>query len=443
MERRRGLFAATIAALILLSGCSIAEIDELYSLPQANKEYLRLQELIDTEIAAGSEYSAPTAGSLRQSIQLTDLDGDGENEALAFLRNKGLQPEICLYRKVDGNFVTAATIIGDGTAIGRVEYEDLNGDGVFEILTSWEVNAQMRLLKVYSIKDWVPSVLLTESCIDFQIGDPDSNGVSDILALNLEMSGGNVDMYTINKNGETIAKSANLSASLKTADRFRIGTIANGVPAVFVEGQYSVEDCRYLLTDIIVCADGELKNITLSEALEDSATERQYSVYSTDIDGNGTLDVPYAEKLVNSAKSSADYYVFDWYSYDVSGNRTKCASTFHNFSDGWFYALPDEWRENLSVRRESSVSGERAIVFSSYDGETGAFTDLLTIYTLTDENRTDRATFDGRFVLMSSGTVVYAAKINSDAGTAVGTATVQEIISRFHLISAEWNSGAL
>lgn len=440
MEKRRGFFAAVITALILLSGCSIAETDEMYSLPQANKEYLQLQELIDAEIAVGSEYSSPTAGSLRQSIQLTDLDGDGENEALAFLRNKDLQPEICVYRKIDGNYVTAATIIGDGTAIGRVEYDDLNGDGVSEILTSWEVNAQMRLLKVYALKDWAPSVLLTASCIDFQIGDLDSDGVSDLLALDLEMSGGNVDMYTIYKNGEIAAKSAKLSASLKTADRFRIGTLADGVPAVFVEGQYSAEDSSSILTDVIVCADGELRNITLGEASEDSVTKRHYSVYSTDIDGDGTLDVPIAEKLLSSATSSADYYVFDWYSYDSSGNPTKCASTYHNYSDGWFYELPDEWRGKLCVRREGTVSGERNIVFSSVDGETGNLTDLLTIYTLTGENRTDKATLDGRFILMNSGTVVYAAKINSDSSTAEA---VQEIISRFHLICSEWNSGAI
>ena len=442
MEIRRGFFAAVIAALILLSGCAIAEIDEMYSLPQANTEYLQLQKLIDAEIAAGSEYSAPTAGSLRQSIQLTDLDGDGENEALAFLRNKDLQPQICVYRKIDGNFVTAATIIGDGTAIGRVEYEDLNGDGVSEILTSWEVNAQMRLLKVYLLKDWAPSVLLTESCIDFLISDLDLDGVSDILALDLEMSGGNVDMFTIDKNGEIAGKSAKLSTSLKTADRFRIGTLSDGVPAVFVEGQYSVEDTSYLLTDVFACSDGELKNITLSEDAEDSATKRHYSVYSTDIDGNGTLDVPIAEKLISSATSSADYYVFDWYSYDSSGNRTKCASTYHDFSDGWFYVLPNEWRDKVSVRREGAVSGERAIVISSVDGETGNLTDLLTIYTLTDENRADRATLDGRFILINSGTVVYAAKINSDGG-AVETLAVQDIISRFHLICSEWNSGAI
>lgn len=437
MEKRRRLFAAVIAALFLLSGCSIAEIDELYSLPQAPKEYLQLQELIDDEIAAGSEYSAPTAGSLRQSIQLTDLDGDGTNEALAFLRNKELQPEICVYRKTDGVYETAAAIIGDGTAIGRVEYEDLNGDGISEILVSWEVSAELRLLKVYSMKNWASSVLLTASCIDFQIGDPDSNGINDIVALNLETSGGKVDMFTIDRNGNVRQKSAVLSASLKTADRFRIAAIDGGVPAVFVEGQYSADDSSCLLTDIIVYTGGELKNITLGDDSEDSDAIRRCSVYSTDIDDNGTLDVPSAERLASAGGGTAEYWIFDWYSYDKDGKSVKCASTYHDYTDGWFFALPDEWRESISVRRESSAAGEIAVVFSSADEETGELTDRLIVYTLTDENRTDRAAIDGRFVLMSSGTVVYAAKIITS------NSSEQEIAGRFHLISSEFNTGAL
>ncbi len=431
MKRRLGLFAAVASALFLFSGCSLASIDELYSLPQAPKEYLQLQELIDEELEAGSEYSAPTAGSLRQSIQLVDLDGDGINEALAFLRSKDLQPEICVYHKNVESYALAATISGDGTAIGRVECADVDGDGVSEILVSWEVSAELRLLKVYSVKDWKSSVLLTASCTDFQLGDLDSNGKTDVIALNLETSGGMVDMYTINSNGNVAQESARLSASLRTADRFRISAVAEGVPAVFVEGPYSNDDSG-LVTDIIVSDDGELKNISCGTD-EDSSAKRRFFVYSTDIDGNGSLDVPFAERL----SGSDEYWIFDWYTYDKDGSSAKCASTYHDYTDGWFFVLPDEWRDTIAVRREGSVSGERETVFSSVDEETGKPTDRLAVFTLTDENRTERAAIDSRFVLMKSGTVVYAAKIMESK------AAQQDIINRFHLISSEFNTGAL
>ena len=442
LRRRLKLFPIVIALLILLSGCSISETDELYSLPQPPEGYLQLQKLIDAEIAKGSEYSAPTAGSLRQSVQLTDIDGDGVNEAVAFLRNKDSEPVVCIYHKTEGEYALATTITGDGTAVGRVEYADLDNDKISEILISWEINSEMRLLKAYSINDWTTSVLLTESCADFQVGDMNMDGRPEILALNLELNGGLVDMFSL-KDKDVIKKSANLSASLTTADRFRISDITNGVPAVFVEGPFEDNENNFLLTDIIIYSNGELKNITLNHNTGDSAAKREYPVYCTDIDGNGSLDVPFAEIMKSPPSGTAEHYIFDWYSYDLDGNRSLCASTFHCYTDGWYFVLPEAWRENFSARRGNTLSGERAIVVSSVNAENGKIVDLLTIYTLTDENRSDRAKLDNRFVLMSSGTVIYAAEINTDSGLTLDENFKQDIIKRFHLISSEWITGAL
>ncbi len=439
LNKRLGLLFAIFTALFVLSGCSGSEIDKLYSLPKPSQEYLQLQKLIDAEIAAGSEYSAPTAGSLRQSIQLTDLDGDGSNEALVFLRNGNQQPEICLYRKIDGKFALATVIKGEGTAIGRIEYSDINGDGFSEILVSWEVSSELRLLKVYSVKDWESSALLTASCIDFQIGDLDSDGTTDILTLSLETSGGKVDMYTIDKHNEVIQKTAKLSSSLKTADRFRIADIADNVPAVFVEGQFKDKENSSLLTDIVIYTGGELKNITMNSLTGDSATKRNYPVYCTDIDGNGSLDVPIAEKL-SSSQGNNDYYIFDLYSFDASGKSELCASTYHCYTDGWYFTLPTEWRKDILVRRESSLPGERSTVFFKVD-ENGKRTDLLTVYTLSDENRIDRAKINNRFVLLSSQTTIYAAELNTDGDKSADESEKQKIIKLFHLIYTEWNTG--
>ena len=442
MRRRLKLFPILMALLISLSGCSMSEIDELYSLPQPPEGYLQLQKLIDEEIATGSEYSAPTAGSMRQSVQLTDFDGDGTNEALAYFRNKDLQPEVCIYHKTNGDYVLAAKIIGDGTAVGRVEYADIDYDGIADILISWEINSEMRLLKAYSVYNWKTSVLLTESCVDFQVGDLNGDRKPEIIALSLDLSGGHVDMISLDEFKEVIIKSASLSASLKTVDRFRLGEISNAIPAVFVEGPFE-DDNGFLLTDLIICSDGGLKNITLNSSSGDGTAKREYPIYCMDIDGNGSLDVPFAEKMLGPVSGTAEHYVFDWYTYNSDGSQVLCASTYHSYTDGWYFVLPDNWRQNLTVKRESLLSGERAIVLSTIDEESGEILDLITVYTLTDENRTDRAKLNNRFILMSSGAVIYAAEINAENGNFDDENTKQDIIKRFHLISSEWITGDL
>ena len=75
-----------LAALLLaLGGCGMGgSIDELYSLPQMADEYVELQRAIDAVLDDGAVYSAPVDGVHRQSVQLCDLNGDGEEEAAAF-----------------------------------------------------------------------------------------------------------------------------------------------------------------------------------------------------------------------------------------------------------------------------------------------------------------------------------------------------------------------
>lgn len=63
---------------------------------------------IDEVMAAdGCSYSAPVSGSNQQSVQLVDLDGDGEEEAIVFARTAGEKPlKAYVFDKKDGAYRT-------------------------------------------------------------------------------------------------------------------------------------------------------------------------------------------------------------------------------------------------------------------------------------------------------------------------------------------------
>ena len=437
------LVLAALFAPLLLCGCSLTDVDELYSLPQPQEEYLQLQALIDAEITGGSEYSAPTAGSQRQSVQLTDIDGDGANEALAFLKNSSSVPVICVYRVESGQYVPAVTITGEGTGIGRVEYSDLDGDGVSEIIVSWKISTDIVTMRAYSVRNWSSSVLLTASCADFLIGNLSGGENPEVLALCFSDDGGVVESYSTDRAGEQIRSSAKLSAALTYADRFRFASISGGTPAIFVEGHYQRDDQEWYLTDVIIASEGKLVNVTMNNDTGNSSTRRSTAVYSQDIDNDGVMEIPISTSLFKQPRVEAEYYVFDWYDYDAYGRRSLSASTYHCYSDGWYYVIPQQWRDSLTIRRETGKSGERTIVLSTVDGDTEAFTDRLTIYTLSDENRRDRARLQGRFILISGETVIYAAKLHSDDNAPATEDEKNDVISRFRLIYSEWMPGAV
>ena len=99
--------------------------------------------------------------------------------------------------------------------------------------------------------------------------------------------------------------------------------------------------------------------------------------------------------------------------------------------------LPDNLRQGLQVRRETSVSGVRTVVLSSLTGD-GTTQDMLVIDTLTGENRQERAKLAGRFLLREDDTTIYTARLPE------GSALLKEdVISGFRPIYNEWNIGAI
>ena len=92
---RRNSILALLAGLLLaavLGGCSMRSADELYALPKQSDAYYDLQKAIDRVMTQNASYSGPLSGSNQQSVQLADLDGDGQDEAIVFARSSGEKP---------------------------------------------------------------------------------------------------------------------------------------------------------------------------------------------------------------------------------------------------------------------------------------------------------------------------------------------------------------
>ena len=76
MKKRIWLLPLLIFTSVLLTGCALQTVNEMYALPKRSKEYDSLQSAIDSAMY-GLSYSAPVSGENRQTVQMADLDGDG------------------------------------------------------------------------------------------------------------------------------------------------------------------------------------------------------------------------------------------------------------------------------------------------------------------------------------------------------------------------------
>ena len=434
---KTGVCAALVLMLcMLLTGCLGTTADELYRLPRSSERSTRIQRSIDERVDSGLEFSAPVAGYNRQAIQQYDLDGDGIQEVIAFFRTEGDAPlEIDIIREENGEYRLASQIFGEGRAVDSVQYTDMDGDGISELLVGWQMSALVKVLDIYSVRDYEP-VLIAESAYSSYICcDMNDTRGDEVLILRDPgtETAGEAMLYILMEDGEIITSSAALSREAEAISRVQSGETADRHTAVFVDSICG----GGIVTDVLAMRDGALYNIVMDNRTENT-TVRPMTVYCSDIDRDGVMEIPEPRQVYSQTETP--YYVIYWNTRTVRGFSMEKLCTYHNFTDGWYLVLPEELAQALSVRRLDSVSGERTVVLSTVSGnrDDPTITDILAIYTLTGDNKAERAAMTGRFLLADDDRRLFAASILSGGQDVI---TEEQIGEAFSLIRTRWLTG--
>lgn len=444
-----GMLSAVLAAC--LGGCVFEPVDNLYALPVLPQEYSALQATIEATMnELGAEYATINYGSNTSTIQLLDLDGDGEQETAAvFLRVTSTEEErpmrVCLFRQgSDNTYRQIHMLSGDGNSINSVAYEDLTGDGSREIIVSWQLSNGVHILAAYNVigseADQLMNATYNETYIVTDLNGDDSQ---EIVVFQQDSTGeGNnqAEYYEYQDGVMTMTSVALLSDGMRDVVASEVGRLTDGRLGIYV----AVEMENGMLTDILVLEEDGLVNVTRDVEIGASlATARSYTeVGASDINNDGVLEIPLPQQLtpIDPENGSTQYLIY-WQQFDSHGKGSTSCITYHAVSDSWYLNLPNGWNaKNITVARDDSLSsrGERAVVFYYWPSqkEDEKPEKFLTIYRLTGNNRNARSKLVGRTTLYIDSTATYCAVLDSsvwDCGL-----DEDELLQRFKLILAEW-----
>ena len=429
------LLPALLVLAALLSGCTVfdSSVEQLFTLPRMAPEYTGLSQQLDSLVAQGYEYAPPSGGRNIQSVQMVDLEDDGRQEALVFLRRTADErPLKILVFRLDttDSYRLYCTVESSGAAVDSVYYQDLNGDGRRELIVGWRISADVQTLAAYSIEP-EPVALMSCGYSRFSIQDLNSDGVPSLLVLRTDGELGPVaEFYGWQDEQMSVSYRCRLSSSMTALNRGSIvtGMVDKDTPAVFITG---VDATSMAVTDILVYRqEAGLVNVAMDKSSGVSAAVYPFRQLSPqDIDGDGLIELPCP--LGDGSAEQTDGLV-SWMSWRSDGRFEQSVKTYHSLSAGWYFTIPQSWWDWDVDAVTTGIQNESQMTLR-INGDA-----VLSIYTITGENRESRSRMDHRLVLRRQAATVYAGEV---CELAPYYGMDEDLLRRsFSLILGSWNN---
>ena len=392
-------------AVMMLSGCGLKTVDQLYCLPKRSQAYNNLQAVID-EAMDGLSFSAPMYGENRQTVQLADLDGDGVDEYLLFARDNSEKPlKILIFSQLASGYVLMDTIEGYGMDFDFVEYAQLDDRPGLEIVVGRQVSEQVvRSLSVYRFSSGIARQLLSTAYSRLSVCDLNQDEQFELFLLNhstAEDGKGHVMLYDYHDGEMRRSEEKTISVAASAFSRFTEGTLEDGRHAMFVTCE---TEGLTMVTDVFVAEGRQI--IEVSKGIRTEGFQN-YRVYPCDIDGDGVMELARSIPMTDVGAGSKQHFL-QWYSLNGNGTDKTKQYTYHNYAEGWFAVVDPDLLERLCVELT-----DEATVFSLL--ENGKKTVMVSVLLLTDADRETEAKQEGRIILYKGDAMIYVADISQEA----------------------------
>lgn len=344
---KKCIFLLLTAALMMTScGCSMSEIsiDELMRPPQLSQSRQQVQSTVKELLGGSGQLIAPGGGKHRSSINLADLNSDGQNEAICFFAEADSKLiSILLLQKQENEWKEAGRLASDATAVDKLEIADLDGDGTAELIVGWSyLTGSERTLEILRAKKQKLTSLYRERYSQFEV-------ISDTHAhiISVDLSGDAATLLGYKGHKIASISSVAIDPRIVSFTAVTVSKTSAGQPAVYLDAQ--LEDQSYH-TEILAINNSEyLENKLFTN--EGSGANRPLNIRCTDIDGDGIPEVPRCAAMEQGEGTA--YYTF-WSKYDGSV-LLEPLTTFTSTADSFYFVYPESWIDAVFVRQDSAI----------------------------------------------------------------------------------------
>lgn len=445
MKKRITAFSfMLIFILSLFSGCSFTmdRVDNLIHPPKLTGENAKIQEAFENSLQNKNvSLETPSQGEYQSAFIKKDINNDGTQEAFVFYSDSTIKDNIVnmsVLKQIDGEWETISNVKGLGSSIDMVSFEDMNSDGIDEMITCWGIY-KSKTNKIFSVYRFIGSEgstkierICSQSYSKLFTLDMNGDNNTDILTVTIDTSAtipqAKAVLYVFNQKKNEVVKlsetpiDGNVAGYSEIKSEYIDGTMFAYVDAFKGENGMITELLYWNNNTKALCApllDPQTQTTTI--------TWRDRQVNTSDINGDGSLDIPFSEIVsgYNAQDSDDAAYFMKWMRYIGSTNFKAVQYTIYNSTYSYYLKIPSSW-----VRRITIVNNDNEIEVYRWNSTSGSRGEKLLTLIYAKNKNLDKYTENTGFIKVGkkeSGTFGY---IITDAGKDFGM-TENNISSEF------------
>ncbi len=294
MRTRIALLCAAVL-LLCLSGCTLAGVDaeNIMQPPKATGEQAGIQAALEKTAVGKVTFKYPKSGEYRSAIIMHDVDGDKEEEAIAFYRPQGENAgaHMTVMGKKDGVWDVLRDFNGPGTDIDRVDFGDFNGDGVEEVVVGWMLlTTRDKSCSIYQYDKGVFSELLENSLYtEMAVFDIDLDEKDELLSVYSTGQASVAKLLAMSNSTLETAGEVRLDPAIAAHPHVQTAFLDPATPALVLDGYVSSD----LLATEVVYWDGKKLIAPFNEtSTGEVKLKRNVSLFPRDVDADGYIDFP-------------------------------------------------------------------------------------------------------------------------------------------------------
>ena len=423
-------------ALLLLGGCSLKFGDGLLLLPKVPTEYVQLQQQLNAILEGGAVYAVADSGTNRQAVQLVNLDGTGDDEALAFFRTESGAYQVYAFRKEGEHYTRIGMAEGYGNSLRAIYYPTL-GDGRLGLAMCWGFDEGGSYgMTVYDFGDQGMTVLMDIQYADVAIEDIDGDGAQEMaFAIRDSVTGlYSARVCQFRENQYRVLYEVPMCLEVRSVANMQFGKVDRNQVGLYID---SLATTGGYVTDLIWYDGRMAANRTIDQASGSGGkTWRPASVFCNDVDGDGRVDVPISHTFSYEPNEIELRSRLDWVNYDELGEETLVSSTLHRAGENWYLIWPESWGDQVRLETFSTVTLSQTVCWMP--GPEGQRQPVLTIYVFTGDSRENESALYRKLqTLAGNAAGLYRCDLHQEAPLAL---SLEQVRNLFHTIEVSWNS---